>query len=124
MSVRSNLPAKSVRVGNNGFHFFKCVLRGVGIVAFGEHAPGRADFNQVRSILDYFSRLVLYLLDAIGGAVRSRVVLVRKQVVVAVTSGDAQRGSAHQHARSGYIAGVNRVAQRDITVSTSANVAD
>src|SRR5947208_9282019 len=124
MSVRGNFPTKSVRVGNNGLHLFKRVLRGIWIVAFREHPSGGAHFDQVRSILDYFSRLVLHLLDAISGAVRSRVVLVWKQVVVAVTSGNAQGGSAHQHARSGYIAGINRISQRHIAVSASANIAD
>ncbi len=65
---------------------------------------------------------MLHLLNAIGGAIRCCVVLIRKQVVVAVASSNAQGRAADQHARPGYIACVNSIPQRHIAVSASADI--
>ncbi len=102
--------AEAVGVGDDGFHFFDRVLRGAGIVAFGEHAAGGANFDHVRAVLDDLTDFVLHAFHAVGRAVALGVKFVGQQVLVAVSAGDAERRSARDDVRSRQHAFVDGVA--------------
>src|SRR5262249_33767174 len=94
VSVRGNFSPQAMSVGHNGLHLFQCVLRSAGIVAFGKHATRGADLDHVGAVLDDLAHLVLHSFDTVGGAVGGGVPFIGQQVLVAVTSGDGERGSA------------------------------
>jgi hypothetical protein len=50
------------------------------------------------------------------------VIFVGQQIVVAVAAGDAERWPAHEHSRSGDVAGVDGVAQGNVAISFGAHV--
>src|SRR5690349_23298368 len=95
--VRSHLPPQSMRVGDDGLYLFECVLRRAWIVTFREHATGSANLDQVRSILNDLADLVLHAFHAIRDAVSLMMEFIRKEVVIAVSTGDAEWRTAHQH---------------------------
>ena len=108
VGVRGHLAAQPVGVGDDGLHLFERVLRGLGIVALGEHAAGGADLDEVGAVLDVLAHLVLHGGDAVGHAVAHRVIADGQQVVVAVAAGDADERAADLHVRPGNLAGVDR----------------
>jgi hypothetical protein len=58
-----------VGVGDDGFHLFEGVLRGLGIVSFGEDAAGGANLDEVGAVLDVLANLLLDGGDAVGDSV-------------------------------------------------------
>ena len=121
--MRCNLAAQAMGIGDKSLYLLQRVLCGLWIVALGEHAAGGADFDQVGPVLDVLPYHVLHRGNAVGHAVRRHVVLDRQQVLIAVAAGDAQRGPAHQHVRTGNLSGVDGVAQVHIGKAAGAHVA-
>ncbi len=121
--VRRNLAAQAVSIGDNGFHFFQCVLRGARIVALRQHAARGAYLDDIGAVLDDLADLMLHRLDAVGHSIRLGVVLKRKQIIVAMTARDAESRTAGIHARTGYQAFVDGVTQRDIREAARADIA-
>ena len=66
---------------------------------------------------------MLHALHAIRHAFAGNVVFERQQVLIAVPTGDPERGAAHQHARSGDIAGVNGIPQGHVAETLGSHVA-
>ena len=91
--------AQAMRVGDNGLHLFQGVLRGLRIVALGEHAAGGADLDEVGAVLDVLAHLVLHGGDAVGHAVAHGVIADGQQILIAVAAGDADERAADQHVR-------------------------
>src|SRR5439155_4015161 len=87
-----------------------------------QNASGGADLDNVRTILDDLADLVLYVLNPVSHAFVGGVVFERKKIIVAMSAGDTERGTAYQHARSGHIAGVDGVAQSDVAVAPRPHV--
>jgi hypothetical protein len=65
----------------------------------------------------------LHAFHSIGHATPNVVVFEGQQVFVAMAAGDAERRAAHQHMRTGHIAGVDGVAQSDVAVTLGTHVA-
>src|SRR5258708_14581312 len=124
MRMSRDLAPEPVRVGNDSLHLIERVLRGLRIVAMRKYTAGGADFDQVGAVLDDLPRFVLDGFDAIGHTRALHVRLKRQQIVVAVSACNAQCRTADQHARSGHVAGVNRIAQSNIGEPARAHVAD
>ncbi len=124
MRMRRDLASEPVRVGHDGLHLLKRILRRLRIVAMRKHAAGSANFDQVRTVLDDLAGLVLDGFNAIGHAFILNMPLKRQQIVVAVATRDTQRRAADQHARSGDVAGINRIAQGNVRKPARPHVAD
>src|SRR2546426_347071 len=124
MGVGCNLAAKAMRIRDNGLHLFQGVLRGLGIVAFGQHAPRCAYFDQIRTVLNHLTRFVLNTLNAICYAFRGSVIFKRKQVLITVAAGNSQSWPADQHSWAGNVPCVDCVPQSHVAVALSADVAD
>ena len=112
-----------MRVGDDGLHLLQGVLAGLRIVAFGEHAAGGADLDQVRAVFDVLAHHVLHRGDAVGHAVTGDVEGLRQQVVVHVAAGDAERRTADLHVRSFDEPFVDGVAQIDIGKAIGSHIA-
>src|ERR1019366_4695334 len=102
----------------------QCVLRSLRIVSQGQHAAGRAHFNEIRAVLDVLPHLVLHTRNAVRNAIADCVIFGREHIVVAVAARNAQSRPADQHPGPRYIAGVDGVAQSDVTEATGAYVAN
>src|SRR5664279_2724268 len=87
-----------------------------------KHAARRADFYDVSPVLDDLAHFVLHVFDAVGNADLSRVELVRKQVVIAVSAGNTERWTAGIDAGAGNIAGINGIAQGHVSESIRSHV--
>jgi hypothetical protein len=116
--------AEAVGFLDNGFHFLAGVLRGVGIVALGHDTAGSADLDDVSAVLDVLANFVANRIDSIGDPWFDSVIFRSEQIVVAVTAGDAQSGTAGEDTRAGNVALIDGIAQGDIAIATSADVAD
>jgi hypothetical protein len=108
---------------DNRLQFLDRVLRRPGLVSFAEHPPGRHDLDDVSSVLHDFSDLRARHPRTIGNAALSPSKLRRQQIIVGVPARDAERGTGHQHARSLDLPGTDSIANRDISESTSVQVA-
>ena len=60
VGVRGDFAAEAMGVGDDRLHLFEGVLRGLRVVALGEHAAGGADLDDVGAVLDDFANLVLH----------------------------------------------------------------
>src|SRR5271167_664478 len=123
MRMSSNFSPQAMGIGHDGLHLFQGVLRGLRIVASGEHSAGGADLDQIGAVLNVLAHLVLNGGDSVSHSISYSVILVGQQIIVAVPAGDAERRTAHQHSGPGHIAGVDGVAQGDVAVSIRAYVA-
>src|SRR5580658_7122126 len=117
MRVCGNFSSQAVRIRDNGLHLLERVLGSLRLVALGKHSAGGADLDQIGTVLDVLADLVLHGRNPVGHSVSRSVILVGQQIVVAVAASDAERWPAYQHPRSGYVAGVDGVAQSDVAVS-------
>src|SRR5947207_1079767 len=97
MGMRSHFAAQAVRIGNDSLHLLESVLRSLRIVTLGKHPAGSTDFDQVRSIFYDLTDLVLHAFYSIGYTASNIVILIRKKIVIAVSAGYAQRGTAYDH---------------------------
>ena len=122
MRVGRDLSAETMRLGHDRLHFFQRELRRVGIVPFRKNASRCADFDDVGSVLDHLANFVLYAFNSVGDPFRTRVVFGREQVVVAMAARDSQSRSADYHPRSGNIARIHRVPQRDVAVPARTDI--
>ena len=64
-----------------------------------------------------FADFVLHAFHAVGHAFRGVVEFEGQKVLVAMSAGNAERRTAHQHARAGNIAGVDGVAQSNVAIA-------
>src|SRR5215472_7183727 len=108
--VRCDLSAEPVGVGNDRLHLIERVLRVLRIVAQRQDASGRANFDQIRAILNVLADLMLDCRDTIGHAIFGGVEFERQHVVIAMTACNAQCRTTNQHPRSRDITGVNGIA--------------
>src|SRR4051812_11177627 len=97
----SNFASETMRVGDNGAHFFLGVLRGVRIVAFGHHTTCGAELDAVATILDVFTAFLLNSGHAVGYTLGAVMELGRKKISVTVTAGNSERRSAGENAWAG-----------------------
>ena len=109
VGMGGNFASKTMGVRDNGLHLFQRVLRGLGIVAFGQHAAGCAYFDQIRTVLNHFTRFVLNTLNAICYAFSSSVIFKRKQILITVAAGNSQSWPADQHSWAGNVPCVDGV---------------
>ena len=123
MRVGGYLAAEPVGVGDDGLHLFQRVLAGLRVVALGEHAAGRANFDQVGAVLDVVPDHVLHAGDAISNTSALHVVLLREEVLVHVSAGNAERWAGDLHVRAGDVSLVNFIAQCDVGEAVRSYVA-
>src|SRR6266511_1634231 len=114
---------QAVGFGDDGLHLFERVLRGLRVVAEREHSAGRTDFDHVGAVLDHLARLSHHGRHPVGDAFVEVIEFRREQVVVAMPAGDAEGRSGGYDPRPRDVAGVDRVAQRDVGVAARADVA-
>src|SRR5262249_48450185 len=91
VSVGGDLSAQLVRFLGDGLEFLLSILRGAGLIPFGEHSAGSMNLDQIRAILDVFPHFLAHRPGSIRDALASVVELVRKKVIVAMSAGDAER---------------------------------
>src|SRR5207237_10830247 len=96
----------------------------MGIVAYGHHAARCAYFDQIRTVLNHFTRFVLNTHNAICYAFSSSVIFKRKQILITVAAGNSQSWPADQHSWAGNVPCVDGVPQSHVAVALSADVAD
>ena len=124
VGVRGDLAAEAVRVGDDGLHLFERVLRGLGVVALGEHAAGGANLDEVGTVFDVGGAPCAARRECRRRRLRPDVVLLGEKVFVHVAAGNAERRSGDLHVRAGDVAGVDLVAQGDVGEAVGADVAD
>src|ERR1700722_1923230 len=123
MRVGGNFSSQAVSIRDDGLHLLQRVLGSLRIVALGKHSAGRADLDQIGTVLDVLADLVLHGRNPVGHSVPRSVILVGQQIVVAVAARDAERWPAYQHSRSGYVAGVDCGAQSAAAIAFAPSVA-
>src|SRR3974390_1544293 len=96
----------------------------LGIIAKRQHAAGGANLDDVRSVLDDLTHLVLHILHAAGDADLRGMPLVRQQVVVPMVAGDAERWTGGVDARPRDVTRVDGVAESDVGKFGGADVAN
>src|SRR5271163_4524521 len=122
--MSSNFTTQAVGLGHNDLHFFERILRSLWIVSLREHPTRGHELDQIRAVLYVLPNHVTDAVHAIGDAVSGRVIFEWQQIIVRMSAGDAEPWPAHQHSRSGHVAGIDGVAQSHITVAGRAHVAD
>src|SRR5262249_23927684 len=83
-------------------------------VSLRKDAAARADLDEVGAVLDHLADLRPRFPGAVGDTALTKMKLGREEVVVAVAARDAQRGSGNEEPRTRHLAGIDRVAQRDV----------
>src|SRR6202158_2766880 len=91
VSVGGNFAAKLVGFLGDSLHLFESELGSPGLIAFAENATGGADFDYIGAIFDDFANFGARGPGAVGDSIGFVSKFRRKQVVVAVASGDAER---------------------------------
>src|SRR5262245_9738402 len=107
VSVSCDLSTEAMRVGRDGLKFRLGKLGSLRIVALGKHAASGTDLDEVGAILDVLTHLSLDGFHAIGNSTLGGVILPRKQIVVAMSAGDAEKRAANEHAGTGNVAVVD-----------------
>src|SRR5262249_7528886 len=92
-----NSSAEFVSLLGDGLQFLQRVLSRSRLVAFGKDASGCHDLDHISSVLDDLADSRTRGPRAVGHAVITAVVLERQQVVVGVSTRDAQGRSGSQH---------------------------
>ena len=104
-------------------HLLRRVLRRARLSPSENTPAARAHLDDVRAVLDDLAHLGPRLPRPVGDPGLLDVVLEPQEVVVAVAAGDPERGPGHDEPRPGDLAGVDRVAQRDVREAVGADVA-
>src|SRR3974390_3148865 len=90
-----------------------------------ERTPGGARYlYDTGAVFDDFAHLVLHVLDTVGNSHGGSMPFIGQQVVIAVPTGDAQRGSAGVDARPRDVTCVDGIPQRDVGECGGADVSD
>ncbi len=118
-----HLASQPVRIRYDGLHLLQGVLRRLRIVTLRQHAPRRANLDQVGAVLDVVANHVLHCRNPVRHTLALHVILLRQQVLIHVAAGNSQRRPGHQHVWPGNVSCVDLVAQRDIREAVCANVA-
>ena len=113
--VRGDLASPHRGFVDDGVHLLLRVLRRADGFLLGEHAGGRDHLDDVGAVLHLEADELADLVDAVGDAgerVELEVGREAAQVVVAAGRTDGER--RRLHARTGDVAAVDRVSQRDV----------
>src|SRR5690606_12722511 len=127
MGVRGDLPARHGGRADDRPHLFLGELLGADGVAGREHAPGRADLDDVGAVLDLVPDRGHRLVHAVGDPLldaAARVAVRAVAVGVAVPAGAADGEAGRDDARAWHQAVFDRVAERDVGPLVGADVAD
>ena len=118
------LAAMGVRFVDNGLHLFQRVLGLADFRAFREYAARRTELGQVDAVLDVLADLAANLPGTIGDTITAFLERGIQRVVVTMSARDTKAGPRHGHTRPGDLAGVNRVADCNVSVIACADIAN
>ena len=124
VGVGGDFAAEFVGFGGDGLKFFEGILRRAREIALAENPSGRANLDDVGSVLDDVAHFGAGSPGTIGNAEFFVVIFIGKQIVVAVAAGDAERRARGAHARAFDVAIVDGVAESDVGETSCADVAD
>src|SRR5438876_9563305 len=106
MRVSRHLSAQAMGFCNQSLHFGGTVLFQAGVVTLREDSAGSAEFDNVSAVFHHLPNLVHHSFHPIRSDLGGVMKLLRQQISVAVSAGNAQRGTGNLYTRPEHVTGI------------------